>query len=471
VRFVAHAPANTYFPYLPTSAAATARSLPTVGLFCAPREVLEEFDSGAARETFAVAWCQSRWNRQLHIDGNIEVRLFGDDPNHVFEVVGTLQGAPTPEKRTLLAQAVTTAAGAAGDEELLSWMTTVADEDASYETDRMLVTLLDPDAPTFVAESTGSESIRRAFESASPGNSLDAIPPARLARAFAPTFRFHDGDFLPLSISELPGRAQLCVKVGSSAPTACRPFTEFPATRPQRPANSRWVLDLPGATEGRWDAYAAIERELRETGSQPVVYWHVAKLGYRRVLQYWTYYLYNGWENDHEGDWETVMVDLMGWDSPDVVSPLRWFYSVHERGTISTCAAGACVHPVVHVAHGSHANYFDAGVFEVTARCNARGYCFVPPGRDDATGDFELGPGDYDLVELTGPAFAGRYGPKNVVPFVRDGEAPDDPRLHPEWESDPLKRFAEATGLEPERRSFYKVDVEAAEKYDDAARR
>ena len=463
VRFLERAPASTYFPYLPTTAGAASRALPTVGLFCAPKEGLTALDVGVARETFAVAWCQSRWNPQLHIEGNIEVTLYGDDPKHVFEVLGNLEGPATPEKRTLLAQAVATAAGAASDDALLTWMRSVEEEDETYETERMAVTLLSRRDRTFVAESTGSESLRRAFGSASPGNSLDAIPPERLARAFAPTFRFHDRDFLPLSIDELPGRALLCVKVGGGQPTGCRPFNEFPARKPSRPAGARWVLDLPGAAEGQWSAYAAIERELRAAGSRPVLYWHVATLGYRRVLQYWIYYLYNGWENDHEGDWETVMVDLMGWDSPGVVSPLRWFYSVHERGTISTCSAGACANPVVHVARGSHANYFEPGVYEVTARCNPRGYCFVPPGRDDATGERELAPGDYDLVELAGPAFAGRYGPKNVVPFVRDGEAPGDPRARPEWQADPLRAFTQATGLEPDRRSFYKVDLAGSE--------
>ena len=89
------------------------------------------------------------------------------------------------------------------------------------------------------------------------------------------------------------------------------------------------------------------------------------------VVQYWSYYLYNDWENKHEGDWESVQVDIAGFIGPGLsraVSPLRWFYSAHGRGTVGTCASpDACLNTKVYVARGSHAGYFEQGEFDVEA--------------------------------------------------------------------------------------------------------
>ena len=42
-------------------------------------------------------------------------------------------------------------------------------------------------------------------------------------------------------------------------------------------------------------------------------------LGFRRALTYWVYYLFNNFANIHEGDWESVQVDLVGSDGEDRV--------------------------------------------------------------------------------------------------------------------------------------------------------
>ena len=102
-----------------------------------------------------------------------------------------------------------------------------------------------------------------------------------------------------------------------------------------------------------------------------------------------------------------VIVDVLGWSSPGQVSALRGFYSAHERGTVGTCSSMEdCVHPDVHVALGSHASYLEPRTFEVTAKWTQSGRCLVPPGEDDARGEEELAPEDYELVELAEPAFS-----------------------------------------------------------------
>src|SRR5690606_348245 len=58
-----------------------------------------------------------------------------------------------------------------------------------------------------------------------------------------------------------------------------------------------------------WAAYSRIVAR----GAYPITYY--ARVmepdpNGRRVIQYWLCYYYNDWANEHEGDWETVLVML-----------------------------------------------------------------------------------------------------------------------------------------------------------------
>jgi hypothetical protein len=82
------------------------------------------------------------------------------------------------------------------------------------------------------------------------------------------------------------------------------------------------------------------------------------------VLQYWTFYLYNHWENEHPADWECVQLFF----NRKSREPVAAAYSNHlgclwrpwhkvrklrdENGRETN-------HPLVYVARGSHANYFE----------------------------------------------------------------------------------------------------------------
>jgi hypothetical protein len=77
------------------------------------------------------------------------------------------------------------------------------------------------------------------------------------------------------------------------------------------------------------------------------------------ALQYWFCYYFDDWANIHEGDWESITLFLRrengGW------LPLGATYSAHENGTRrhwKDIEHLADTHPVVYVASGSHAAYF-----------------------------------------------------------------------------------------------------------------
>ena len=77
------------------------------------------------------------------------------------------------------------------------------------------------------------------------------------------------------------------------------------------------------------------------------------------AVQYWFCYYFDDWANVHEADWESITVFLrrktVGWQ------PLGATFSVHENGVRRHWIDMECVentHPVVYVASGSHASYF-----------------------------------------------------------------------------------------------------------------
>jgi hypothetical protein len=101
-------------------------------------------------------------------------------------------------------------------------------------------------------------------------------------------------------------------------------------------------------------------------GGGPAVYGRVAHEAGRVVLQYWYFdyddvYSYAYPPSDfiwqaHEGDWEVVNIVLAGDEQPISVG-----YSEHclgARRAWDTVPRFDDTHPLVHVAVGSHANYF-----------------------------------------------------------------------------------------------------------------
>ncbi len=97
------------------------------------------------------------------------------------------------------------------------------------------------------------------------------------------------------------------------------------------------------------------------------------------ILQYWFFYAFNDWRssfhgvNDHEADWEMVSVYAVE-DVAGAVQPCWVAYSSHEfegddlrRRWDDPQFEHEGDHPVVYVAAGSHANYYQAGEYQPTA--------------------------------------------------------------------------------------------------------
>ena len=122
----------------------------------------------------------------------------------------------------------------------------------------------------------------------------------------------------------------------------------------------------------------------------------------RLWLQYWLWYFYNDYSLSlgaglHEGDWEMVQLRMHG-DTPDV--------AVYAQHTHAEKRAWPEVerddgHPVVYVARGSHASYFEAGYHTTEA------WYDLADGKRDSP---EL---TLEILEGEGPGWAlwpGRWG-------------------------------------------------------------
>ena len=193
------------------------------------------------------------------------------------------------------------------------------------------------------------------------------------------------------------------------------------------PGTGTWRLNQDSCTPtlpvGGLACYAAAGSE---GDGASVVYGRVARPAGAIVLQYWYFYYDNTYSyayppsnfiwQAHEGDWEVVNVVLSDDEEPEFVG-----YSQHCRGQRRSWATTPQLgtHPVVHVAAGSHANYFSTGAHPIQIAC-------IPPA---ALAFFQASglplPVDrsFDGGEVAGPPEAG--GIFTHVREIEDG--------HPSW--------------------------------------
>lgn len=130
------------------------------------------------------------------------------------------------------------------------------------------------------------------------------------------------------------------------------------------------ALDFPGnPLRSSACSYEQWQRRIT-AGRKPTVYAHVAVEDGKLALQYWFFYVYNDFNNKHEGDWEAIQLDF---DAATPAAALRTHpyevgYSQHdgaeraEWGSRKLEIEGA-THVVVYPAEGSHANYFSGALF------------------------------------------------------------------------------------------------------------
>jgi hypothetical protein len=202
----------------------------------------------------------------------------------------------------------------------------------------------------------------------------------------------------------------------------------------------QYHLDFPGnALEPGCD-YERWARRVTE-GHVPTVYAHVAsdRLHPEQLaLQYWLFYAYNDWNNLHEGDWEMIQLDFDSSNVHDALTtaPTSVGYSQHEGAERAAWSSSKLervdgTHPVVYPAAGSHANFYDDGLFLGSSASQG-------VGCDDTTGPHhDLHPSVATIPSEPAQAreqfpwivFEGRWG--ELQPSFFNG--PTGPNLKTQW--------------------------------------
>ena len=198
-------------------------------------------------------------------------------------------------------------------------------------------------------------------------------------------------------------------------------------------------LDFPGHALSPGCDYERWGRRLTE-GSAPTTYAHVATDPDRPgklVLQYWLFYVYNDWNNLHEGDWENVQLVFDASDAREALGrePVSIGYSQHEGAERADWDDDKLElvdgRPVVYPAAGSHANFFEDALYIGSSAEQG-------VGCDDTRGPHvELDPAvrtipsDASTAQAKFPwiAFEGRWGELQEAFF----NGPTGPNLKRSW--------------------------------------
>lgn len=203
---------------------------------------------------------------------------------------------------------------------------------------------------------------------------------------------------------------------------------------------SQYHLDLPGEALAPGCDYEAWEQEVT-ADSRPTVYARVVEDAARPgqvALQYWFYYLFNDWNNKHEGDWEMIQLVFDGPDAATALTtdPIAAGYSQHTGGERAEWGSDKLqivdgTRPVVYPGEGSHANFFSPALY--LGRSSDTGV-----GCDDTTGPHtEIRPQvavvpteeEKYLVDFPWLGFRGHWGERHESFF----NGPTGPNLKEQW--------------------------------------
>jgi hypothetical protein len=177
------------------------------------------------------------------------------------------------------------------------------------------------------------------------------------------------------------------------------------------------------------------------------------------VLQYWLFYPFNHWHNDHEGDWELVQVRL----SKDRYEPDQLTTSHHYSGSVipwDNVSKINGTHPKIFVAKGSHGNWPTSGnhgvgkIWEKVGifrdKTSENGMVLYP---ENIMGKANGKKQKYTLEEVSDAPrsnwiyWNGRWGDVKVLFWGSKG--PESPGLQEKWKN-PI-----AWGNKPQKSSFW----------------
>ena len=213
---------------------------------------------------------------------------------------------------------------------------------------------------------------------AAPAGAADLTDERALAETFAPVVRLVEQDeecegpgepYDPIAVELLLDDEPT---VALRGPWSRTDLVEIGPTASDLRNRFEYHLDFPGDALSPGCDYERWSRRLAE-GSEPTVYAHVATEAGKPgllALQYWFFYVFNDFNNTHEGDWEMIQLVFEAEDAAEALEqePVSIGYSSHEGaeraewGDEKLELVGG-THPVVYPGAGSHANKYTEALY------------------------------------------------------------------------------------------------------------
>jgi hypothetical protein len=274
-----------------------------------------------------------------------------------------------------------------------------------------------------------------------------AAPPnadeSALLAAFSPVVAIrHQADpcgegerYLPVSVDHVLGRDDVVLRDSDGTVLQHAPTAEsLPRDDPDV-----WI-DLPGNALAPGCSY---EEWFKALHASPAVYGRVTYQDGDTVVQYWLYWVYNQWNDLHEGDWEMVQVIF---EAPNAAAamragPARFAYAQHEGSEVQAAGPDGGVrvvdgtHPVVYAAEGSHAAYFASSRWFGKSGATGFGCDDTSAPTDELRPEVIALPGDD--IPTSGPlawlGFIGHWGEEEAA----FNNGPTGPITKDQW-SDPI---------------------------------
>jgi hypothetical protein len=196
-----------------------------------------------------------------------------------------------------------------------------------------------------------------------------------LAVRYAPVVRLSEQEapcgsgeaFEPIDVDAIFGNAEVALRGPWSGANLVK---VAPVAADVAADHDGYALDFPGnGLSSSACSYEEWQRRMTAHRS-PTVYAHVATESGQLALQYWFFYVYNDFNNKHEGDWEMIQLDFDA-ATPEAAlrgTPTIVGYSQHQGAERADWGSSKLelvdgTHPVVYPAEGSHANYFSSALF------------------------------------------------------------------------------------------------------------
>lgn len=195
-------------------------------------------------------------------------------------------------------------------------------------------------------------------------------------------------------------------------------------------------LDFPGDPLQPGCSYEEWELRLRERAGPTAYARVVTEAAYpgRLALQYWFFYVFNDWNNTHEGDWEMIQLNFDAATPEEALAagPVEAGYSQHSSAERAEWGGEKLelvdgTHPVVYPSAGSGANFFQPELHLMRSELEG-------VGCDNTTGPHQTVrprvrtvPTDRDAYLRLYPwlGYEGRWGERQVA-FFNGPTGPND---------------------------------------------